>query len=308
MAASPAPRLYEAPRVENPLEIVAPEGVPLSLEIAPVGERLTAFLMDALLIGVLLTGLVILNGLVPSRELETLIILVFFLVRNFYFMFFEQRWQGATPGKRRRHLQVIDAGGGQLSIEAVIVRNLTRDVEIFLPLTVLVAPQILWPDAPIWALPVAGVWALALGLVPLLNKQHRRIGDLVAGTVVIAAPQVALLGDMAASEATSTPRPDQREPVFTKAQLSVYGIYELQVLEKILRGSGYDDTERQMADVRKNICRKIGWKDPVSDDHVFLKAFYAAQRAHLEGRMLMGERREDKFGGTGPAAQDDQEE
>jgi hypothetical protein len=202
---------------------------------------------------------------------------------------------------------VIDAGGGQLSVEAVIVRNLTRDVETFLPLTVLVAPQILWPDAPVWALPVAGIWALVLGLVPLFNKQHRRLGDMVAGTVVIAAPQVALLGDMAASRASAPSRPGKREPVFTKAQLAVYGIYELQVLEKILRGSGYEDTARQMAAVRENICRKIGWKDAVEDDLAFLQAFYAAQRAHLEGRMLMGERREDKFGGTDPAAQDDQD-
>ena len=60
-----------------------------------------------------------------------------FLLRSFYFTFFELRWKGATPGKRSLGLRVIDAHGGALSSDAVLVRNLTREVEVFLPLAAL---------------------------------------------------------------------------------------------------------------------------------------------------------------------------
>jgi uncharacterized RDD family membrane protein YckC len=281
----------------NRLQLVTPEGVPLSLDIALAGDRLAAFLIDSLFIGVAgfcVVFLAMLSGLVEAYGL-TMIIL--FLLRNFYFMFFEQTWQGATPGKRNRKLRVVDYRGGQLTVEAVIVRNLTRDIEIFLPLTVFMYPEVVWPGAPPLAAPVAGLWALVLGLMPLLNRNRRRVGDLIAGTVVIAAPQVELLGDLAESRTATGAAPVSADHAFSQDQLGIYGVYELQVLEKVLRRSGYDSTAEQMALIREKICAKIGWTEPVTDDYGFLKAFYAAQRAHLEGRLLMGDRREDKFSG-----------
>ena len=287
---------------KNLLHLISPEGVPLSLEIAAVGDRLTAFLLDAVFILVVVVVLFLLAFLAFSLELISVALITSFVLRNFYFMFFEHRWQGSTPGKRNRKLRVVDFRGGQLSVEAIIVRNLTRDIEVFLPLTVLMAPDAIWPNAPALAVPLVAVWALVLGLMPLFNKERRRVGDLVAGTVVIAAPQVELLGDLADKDGPAQ-RIDAPEGLaFSKKQLSQYGVYELQVLEKVLRRSGFDDAPRQMATIREKICAKIDWAEDVPDDYLFLKTFYAAQRAHLEGRMLMGERREDKFDGTDPAA------
>lgn len=287
---------------KNQLNLVSPEGVPLSLEIAAVGDRLTAFLLDAVFILVVVVALFILAYMAFSLELISMAIITSFVLRNFYFMFFEQRWQGSTPGKRNRKLRVVDFRGGQLSVEAIIVRNLTRDIEVFLPLTVLLAPEAIWPNAPALAVPLAAVWALILGLMPLFNKERRRVGDLIAGTVVIASPQVELLGDLADKGGPAQRLDAPVGMVFTKKQLSQYGVYELQVLEKVLRRSGFDEAPQQMETIREKICAKIDWTEDVPDDYLFLKAFYAAQRAHLEGRMLMGERREDKFDGTDPAA------
>ncbi len=303
--------------------LITPEGVPLDLEVALAGDRLAAFLIDALIILGACLLVFFLTSLTGKAEFMSLGLIAFFLLRNFYFMFFEHRWQGTTLGKRSRRLRVIDAQGGQLTVEAIIVRNLTRDIEIFLPLIMLLAPQALWPEAPFWARPLAGLWGLVLGLMPLFNRQRRRVGDLVAGTMVIATPQVALLGDLAATatasataSATNTgPSPDDeagagaarpvRGHVFSRAQLSVYGIYELQVLEKVLRAPSSDEMDRQLAAIRDKICAKIGYSEPVPHDYEFLKDFYAAQRAHLESRLMLGERREDKFAGTDPAAQED---
>ena len=288
---------------KNLFELVTPEGVPLSLEIALGGDRVTAFLLDILIIVAIVAVVSLASAWAGIVELKSLTLIVTFLLRNFYFMFFEQKWQGATPGKRNRRLRVIDARGGQLSVEAVIVRNLTRDVELFIPLVVLMAPDEVWPSAPPFVGPVAGLWIVVLGLMPLFNKQRRRVGDLIAGTMVIAAPQVELLSDLA-DKSKSPSRPIKGvEFAFTKDQLSVYGVYELQVLEKVLRRSGFSDAVQQMETIREKICTKISWPDEVKDDYAFLKAFYAAQRAHLEGRMLMGDRREDKFAGTDPTAE-----
>ncbi len=82
---------------------------------------------------------------------------------------------------------------------------------------------------------------------------------------------------------------------FSQAQLEAYGIYELQTLESVLRQDGPGATATRNT-VAERIRRKIGWagaEAPDSED--FLDAYYRALRAHLEKRMLMGKRRENKY-------------
>jgi hypothetical protein len=56
------------------------------------------------------------------------------------------------------------------------------------------------------------------------------------------------------------------------------------------------------AEVAKRIQNKIGWTGESNvDAGRFLKAFYAALRAHLEARMLFGQRRENKHDGKAPS-------
>lgn len=286
--------------------ILTPEGVPILLEIALAGDRLVAFIIDFSII--MLSVILVWALAVITEMMESIAVamMVSFVLRNFYFMFFEQRWQGSTPGKRNRKLRVVDVNGGQLTIEAVIVRNLTRDIEIFIPLAVLSAPQVIWPNAPAFAAPIAGLWMVLLGMMPLFNKHRRRIGDLIAGTMVIAAPQVELLGDLAVTGDKSVFENKKGEMLFTNVHLSFYGIYELQVLENVLRMAGHQGAEEKMSIVRKKVVAKIGWEKEIDNDHAFLKSFYAAQRAHLEGKMLMGNRREDKFADIAPTVEKDQ--
>ncbi|MCP4291334.1 MAG: RDD family protein [bacterium] len=291
----PGPRHNEIKT--NLVEIVTPEGVPLSFEIALMGDRLAAFMLDFIIIMLCVFFIWFIAFISGAAEAFAIAMVVSFFLRNFYFMILEQRWQGSTVGKRNRKIRVVDAGGGQLSVEAIIVRNFTRDIEIFIPLALLMAPQSFWPEAPWYAAPIASLWVLVLGLMPVFNKHRRRIGDLIAGTMVIAVPQVELFSDLAHRSADSSHQPIRLAHNFTPKHLSYYGIYELQVLEKVLRKSGYDDAPAQMALIREKIIAKISWENEVTDDFTFLKEFYAAQRAHLEGRLLMGERREDKHSG-----------
>jgi len=279
-------------------ELITPEGVPLTLRVASIADRMVAFMVDGFIIHVILLGLAILTMMSMMVEMVALLLVASFLVRNFYFMWFEQRWQGRTPGKRGRQLRVVDARGGQLTVESIIVRNLTREVEVFVPLTVLMVPGAVWPGAPGWGWVVASAWLVSFALMPLFNRQRRRVGDLVAGTMVIRAPQRRLLSDIADKVVNAPAQPEEESLHFTDAQLSKYGIYELQVLEEVLRHPGAYGARAAIRQIRIKIQDRIGWTGPSVGDTVFLRAFYAAQRAHLERKMLLGKRREDKFDGV----------
>jgi len=258
---------------------------------------LGAFLID----GALLVGVAIVLGLVMGLLVATtrglgmaVAVVCFFLLRNFYFTWFECRWQGATPGKRALGLRVIDAQGGVLEPEAVFARNLMREIELFVPLVAVLAPGQVLPHTPAWARIAATGWLFVFALLPFFNRDRLRVGDLVAGTLVVLAPRTVLLEDLSSA---SRGQKASGQIAFTVEQLDLYGIHELQVLETLLRGRR--PSEEALEAVAGKIQQKIGW-DAASkriDAERFLHAFYTAQRARLEQRMLLGERRERKRAG-----------
>ena len=276
-------------------EVVTPEGVPVRLELARAGDRAVAFVLDAFLMVLVTLAAAFLARLSAGSGGAWVLAfwnLAFFLLRSFYFTFFELRWRGRTPGKRTVKIRVMDAAGGPLRADAVVVRNLMREVGFWVPLVVLISPQLLWPDAPGWGRAAAGAWALVFLLMPLFNRDRLRVGDLVAGTRVVMSPTAFLLPDLGGQEVRRQEREATRYE-FTERQLSVYGIYELQVLEELLRGREVQQREAMEA-VSRRIRRKIRWRGGDVHAERFLREFYAALRAHLERRMLLGKRKADK--------------
>jgi uncharacterized RDD family membrane protein YckC len=277
--------------------IVTPEGVPVTVELADHGERLTAFTIDVF-IWFLLTILVYLPlvfiALRGGSALIAVSIVLFigFVVRNLYFIHFELAWRGATPGKRFVGLRVIDRRGGPLLPSAIVARNLTREVEAFIPLGLLLTWSGTHPD---WEHLFIAIWLLFFAALPFVNRDRMRGGDLIGGTMVIALPKRALSSDLVERAA---------QYVFTEAQLRAYGAFELQVLEELLRRPRSVDTIRVLTEVRDKICHKIGWTAPVppQDTELFLREFYTAQRAFLEREQLFGKPRADKYGGAPPHA------
>lgn len=270
-----------------------PEGVPLEIQIPGHGERLAAFLLDILFLsaGVFCLYLVLIflffsgNSWLVGR---TLILFLAFVVRNLYFLHFELAWQGRTPGKKICGLRVVNRRGGELTPSSVVARNLTREVEFFLPLSLLLGLGMgsLWANFALFG------WVLCISAVPLFNRDHLRAGDLLGGTRVIAMPRRVLAGDLA----EPGEKRGVREFIFTHEQLGIYGAFELQVLEEVLRRPQGPGSEALLAEVCAKICRKIGWKEtlPPGSERRFLMAFYAAERAELERGQLMGRLREDK--------------
>jgi uncharacterized RDD family membrane protein YckC len=281
------------------LRLMTPEGVPLELRIASAGARLAAFGVDFLIMVaatvLAVAPLVLLSG---RGALVGLALVLSFVIWNGYFLYFELRWQGRSPGKRWLGLQVIARDGGSLGTGAVIARNLMRELELYLPLKLLLAPELVYGPAPGWAQLLASGWAFAFLLLPLMNRDRARVGDLVAGTLVVERPGARLLPDAAALRlGPVAPSSVLESFTFRDAQLDMYGIRELQVLEELLRREAEQGQPFEiLRAVCDRICLKIGWKTPVPDRQVlaFLQAFYRAQRQRLEHRMLLGERREQK--------------
>jgi uncharacterized RDD family membrane protein YckC len=274
--------------------IVTPEGIPLDVRVAGNAERLIALMIDLFIIFVAIVILYIIAGLISfafnTRDAmltQTPILFLIFVITNFYFVHFELKWQGRTPGKRAYGLRVINREGGELSASAILARNFMREVEVFFPLKLFVV--LAATDAGWQALTLFG-WAFVMAILPVFNKEHLRMGDIIAGTQVISMPKRALLGDLATRQ--------KARYSFTPEQLSRYGAFELQVLEELLRRpQGQPGTEKMLGEVAGTICRKIQWPDVLQSSEVraFLNDFYAAERAQLERGQLFGQYKEDKF-------------
>jgi uncharacterized RDD family membrane protein YckC len=280
-------------------EIITPEGVSLPVELADFGERLSAFFIDWVIwtvatIAVYLPIILLIGKAGGILIAISIALFIAFIVRNLYFTFFEIAWRGATPGKRAVGLRVIDRQGGPLLSTAVIARNLTREVEMFLPLGILMT----WGKSPEgavdWEQLSLGIWLLFFAALPFINRDRMRGGDLIAGTMVIALPKRALSSDLVDGSVQFT---------FTEQQLRAYGAFELQVLEELLRRPDSEEAARVLNDVCDKICRRIVWTAPVPPNQValFLRDFYTAQRAFLEREQLYGKARADKYAQPGPS-------
>ncbi len=281
------------------LELRTPEHVPIGFVLADLGSRFGALVID---IGIVLLGLIVvvlvaglfLFASAGDQTLAAFALLVIFLWRNFYFTASEIYGQGRTLGKRLMRLRVVARDGGPLRAEQIFARNLTRDLEIFLPLTLLLAPESLVPGAPWWVQAATVVWIVVLALLPFGNRQKARLGDLLAGTVVVVEPTGELLEDLLARNGRR--RSDRTaEYSFTREQLDIYGIHELQVLEEVLRRSPSDDQPHLLRTICAKVRNKIDWdRSAQVEPRAFLEAFYAAQRHRLEQKMLFGKRQERK--------------
>ncbi|WP_282949320.1 MULTISPECIES: RDD family protein [unclassified Sphingopyxis] len=267
-------------------EFVTPEGVDLQLRIASSGLRLGALIVDLLVISAVLFVFSIFMawvGFSASGDIAVMIwMLGAFVLRTFWFIGFELGSRAATPGKRLMGIRVVARDGGRLTADAVVARNLIRELELFLPLMMLgvgTAEDMVSG----WTVLAGVTWSLTLSLFLLFNRDRMRMGDLIAGTWVVMAQRAKLDSDITTAAEAGAMQ-------FSDAELSVYGIFELQELERILRGRD----PRAMREVADTIRAKIG-RPVAEEDDVFLLSYYRQLKARLERGLLFGKRREDKY-------------
>jgi uncharacterized RDD family membrane protein YckC len=297
-------RVFRRKLRPSPDILQSPEGVPLTLKVAGIGVRMSAQLADLLLTLAASAAILVLLALMNLTQPHTLLAIasmLFFLTRVPYYVATELIWNGQTLGKRFMKIKVVSHDGRSLGTHAIVLRNLMKEAEIFLPATLLLS---LDATSPVLSLAALAWVAMAL-LIPLLNPHRQRLGDLLAGTHVIHLPQPVLLKDLA--QETLPQDSDGTRITFLSHQLDHYGAFELQTLETLLRAdtgrmspASYANHRQTLAGIIDRIRRKIGYADPVepADHQAFLQAFYTAQRAHLEQRQLFGDRRADKHHAT----------
>jgi uncharacterized RDD family membrane protein YckC len=267
-------------------ELITPEGVDLRLVLAEASERAAAFFLDVAFIALALIAVTLFAIAIasvvkfaPGEIVEAVWMLAAFVLRNFYFMLFELTPRAATPGKRILGLRVTTRSGRPLTAEAIFARNAMRELEVFFPLSFLIAEG---SAIDAWIDIVGIVWCAVFVFFPLFNRDRLRAGDLIAGTWVVRVPKRLLDADLAGDEELAIE--------FTREALEAYGIKELNVLEDVLR-------RRDPATVKavaERIRTKIGMTTALTDE-AFLLAYYKALRRHLEQRLLFGRRRRDKF-------------
>lgn len=153
--------------------VETPENIRFGYEVADIGSRFLAILIDTLIIGVLeivfsFAAFVLTNQLTRLElprfigdYLAVIFILASFLIFFGYFIILEIFLNGETPGKRLFHLRVIKDNGYPLSPMDAVIRNIIRVIDFF----------------P--ALYGVGV------IVMFSNKRAKRLGDYAAGTLVV---------------------------------------------------------------------------------------------------------------------------
>lgn len=280
-------------------DFMPPEGVPLRFEVAPLGARFGAQLLDLLLtatFAIAVVALLAITDVVPGSAITLIGSLLFLFVRAPYYVATELAWNGQTVGKRAAHLRVVSADGRTLRPWAISVRNIMKEMEVFVPGTALFMSPFMGPVEAIVLL----AWIALLLAVPLTNRRRQRLGDMIAGTYVIRQPRAVLMPDLGARAGA----PWGERFSFLPHQLDHYGAFELQTLERVLHADtgrmGRIAAERHrknLADIAGRIRAKIDYTDPVPEREVpaFLEAFYLAQRRYLESRKLFGDARADKY-------------
>lgn len=158
----------------NRINLETPESVELEFTLAGIGNRAYALAIDYLILGgVFVLSLIIVifllsqvsasNLLVENKNyivkwLWAIEILIVFAIYVGYFCLFETIWQGQTPGKKKATIRVIADNGRTINLSQAVLRALLRPIDDLL---------------------FIGMFLIAL------TKKEKRIGDIVAGTLVV---------------------------------------------------------------------------------------------------------------------------
>ena len=150
--------------------VETPEHVEVRLELAGVGSRMAAAILDSILLYLSLLLLALVGGNVFGAGLGVagswflaVIILLFYGLVWGYFAAFEAWNGGRTPGKQALGIRVVMDTGRPVTVGAAVVRNLVRLLDCYFPF-----------------LPI-----LPALLLMFINKSNKRLGDMAAGTIVV---------------------------------------------------------------------------------------------------------------------------
>jgi uncharacterized RDD family membrane protein YckC len=181
------------------ITILTPENVEVTYELAGLASRIRGAAVDSILQLVALVSVWTVIGTVASLSaaaalqnwLIALGILLTFVILVGYFLVFETRWNGQTPGKRLTGTRVMKDAGFPIDLRAAVIRNLVRLIDL-----------------------LPGIYAVGFASA-FFSAEYKRLGDFAAGTVVVrerprAAPLLAPPAIESPAGAAATPAPGAR--------------------------------------------------------------------------------------------------
>jgi uncharacterized RDD family membrane protein YckC len=243
--------------VPHEYTVLTPERVRLQYDIAGIGSRSAAAIVDVVIqvvawllllfaffagLGALGSADVLSENDVLVGVLVAVVILVSFFILWGYYLVFEIAWSGQTPGKRLLGLRVIRENGYPLRAGDAVVRNLIRIV-----------------DGP----PVMSALGL---LVMLLNQRSRRLGDYAAGTVVV---REGARRTLAVAMAEAAPSVDRTLPSLLTEDATL--LRDFLVRRAALRPAPRADIARRLADVLARRYGLDGLRGEGATDEQFLE-------------------------------------
>lgn len=160
---------------DRQVDVETPEHVSVGYELADLGSRFTAMLIDGVVLavvwGVLVCGLLALGfitvasgigGFEGIGMIAAFLLALWFVITWGYRVYYEGFRDGQTIGKKLMRIRVVQDGGFPMTFRAAAVRNLIRVLDM--------QPGMTW-----------GVAALAM----MLHPRTKRLGDMAGGTVVV---------------------------------------------------------------------------------------------------------------------------
>lgn len=257
-----------------------PEDVELAFDLAGPGSRAAAALVDYLIIGAVVLALIALlagagaiafsvRDLFDPDTLAELsgfalavLVAAVFGVNLFYFVAMEQLLSGQSVGKRLFGLRVVREGGYAVSFASSLVRNVMRMIDM-----------------------LPGPYLVGLMSV-ILSKERRRLGDFVAGTLVVR--HAKLEAPAAHFEGARYSTLEAREFALTRAEVERLGPEVLSLLEGYFSRVEKMDASRARALTRSmagNLAARMELSGfDVEDDaraRALLRESYLALREHL---------------------------
>jgi uncharacterized RDD family membrane protein YckC len=184
------------PQPDSDLVVATPERVSFDYQVAGLGTRAIAQVLDLLIVSFILAALYFVAVAISLAAVVTgqlIAILGSFVVIFGYFWVSEALWSGQTVGKKAFRLRAVGDRGEPLTFAQAGIRNIVRIVD-FLP------------------------YGYGVGLIALfVNGKGKRLGDLAAGTIVVKDSDSVWLWQLPGARAPLAPPGAAPAPAFAAA-------------------------------------------------------------------------------------------
>jgi uncharacterized RDD family membrane protein YckC len=149
------------------INIVTAQNVVLKIELANIGDRFLAAIIDILIKTGISIAAFTLMAIFNDTFVSFMVVVLMVITWIFYSLIFEQFMHGQTPGKRSRKIRVARLDGAPLNFGSLMLRWLFRMIEF----------------------PSIGICFI------VISEKHQRLGDLVAETILVSTKERVSLGD-----------------------------------------------------------------------------------------------------------------